>query len=135
MRMRSTVARAASASPAYGFAFDVDGVLVRGPKVLPRATAALQLLRDRGVPLCFVTNGGGTTEEWRAKSLSKRLALPVSVDEVCLCHTPMQPRIDQMESELAYHKTLSEKNSQELDHAPVLVRNHPHTPSFMNCFM
>ena len=87
---------ARTAASRCGFAFDVDGVLVRGPQVLSRATAALQLLRDRGVPLCFVTNGGGTTEEWRAKTLTKRLELPVSADEVCLCHTPMQPRIDQI---------------------------------------
>lgn len=39
-------------------AFDVDGVLVRGPIALPGARNALQKLKDNNIPFLLVTNGG-----------------------------------------------------------------------------
>lgn len=78
------------------FAFDIDGVLVRGPGVLPRVTEMLQLLRQRAVPVAFMTNGGGHTEAVRAAALTKRLGVPVRPEQVCLCHTPMQDSVRQL---------------------------------------
>jgi hypothetical protein len=41
-----------------GFLFDIDGVLVKGPKALPHAREALELVRSQNVPYVFVTNNG-----------------------------------------------------------------------------
>lgn len=84
------------ASSTAAFAFDIDGVLVRGPGVLPRVTEMLQLLRQRAVPVAFMTNGGGHTEAVRAAALTKRLGVPVRPEQVCLCHTPMQGSVRQL---------------------------------------
>lgn len=73
-----------------GVAIDIDGVLLRGSKVLPRARDALERLQDASVPFVFVTNGGGKTEADKALELSKRLQLDVRVEQVLLSHTPMK---------------------------------------------
>ncbi len=56
----------------YAFAFDIDGVLVRGKRVLQQAIAALDKLYHppppgatvpiQRVPFVFLTNGGGVLE-------------------------------------------------------------------------
>ena len=38
--------------------FDIDGVLVRGPHVLPGATEAISDIIRAGIPHIFVTNSG-----------------------------------------------------------------------------
>lgn len=78
------------------FVFDIDGVLLRHPRVLPRVSDALAELRTRAAPMVFMTNGGGTTEAARAKQLSRQLSMPVIPEQVCLCHTPMQRAIRDM---------------------------------------
>ncbi|CAM9513222.1 unnamed protein product, partial [Phaeothamnion confervicola] len=74
----------------YAFAFDIDGVLLRGKGVLPGARDALRRLRDRDVPFVFVTNGGGCTEAAKAEELSNMFDLEVSRDIVLLSHSPMR---------------------------------------------
>lgn len=79
----------------YAFAFDIDGVLVRGPDTIPEAPKALQMLNGDNkynirVPYIFVTNGGGKTEEMRCEDLSSRLKVPVSPDQFIQGHTPMR---------------------------------------------
>ena len=73
---------------------DVDGVLKRGPVPIPGAISAIKKLRKFKIPFSILTNGGGETEQVRAKSLSKLLQLSESEklkpDEVVLCHSPMK---------------------------------------------
>ncbi|QEU58410.1 hypothetical protein KDRO_A04280 [Kluyveromyces lactis] len=79
----------------YAFAFDIDGVIVRGPETIPEARQALRLLNGDNkynikVPYIFITNGGGRSERARCKDLSKRLGITVTEDQVIQGHTPMK---------------------------------------------
>ncbi|QLQ82272.1 hypothetical protein HG537_0H00330 [Torulaspora globosa] len=79
----------------YAFAFDIDGVLVRGPETIPQAPEALRMLNGENkynikVPYIFITNGGGRSEKARCKDLSKRLGITVTEDQVIQGHTPMK---------------------------------------------
>ncbi|CEP21650.1 PPS2 [Cyberlindnera jadinii] len=83
----------------YAFAFDIDGVIVRGPETIPEAKEALKLLNGANkyhikVPYIFVTNGGGRSESARCKELSDRLGITVTEDQVIQGHTPMKDLVD-----------------------------------------
>jgi len=97
--------RSATASPAtpeetlvtdkFAFAFDIDGVLIRGGKVIPEAVEAMKVLNGQNqygikVPYIFVTNGGGKTEQERCLQLSNQLQLEVSPGQFICGHTPMR---------------------------------------------
>lgn len=83
----------------YAFAFDIDGVLIRGGKPIPQAVEAMKVLNGQnefGVkvyvssyhallfthhfdrPYIFVTNGGGKTEQERCLDLSRQLEMEIS---------------------------------------------------------
>lgn len=47
-------------------------------------------IREKKVPHVFVTNGGGVTEETKAKELSKKFGLTVSPSQILLSHTPLK---------------------------------------------
>ncbi|KAI1454492.1 HAD-superfamily hydrolase [Annulohypoxylon moriforme] len=70
------------------FAFDVDGVLVKGKKPLPGASEAIGLLQRKNVPFMFLTNGGGHTEEAHVKKVGQRLGLTFSPKQFVQSHTP-----------------------------------------------
>lgn len=72
------------------FAFDIDGVLLRGGKVLPGAKRALELLNKRNVPWIVLTNGGGTHERDRVAELSERLGTKVDINQFLQSHTPFK---------------------------------------------
>ncbi|KAL2359291.1 hypothetical protein RJZ56_007866 [Blastomyces dermatitidis] len=79
----------------YAFAFDIDGVLIRGGKAIPAAIEAMKVLNGENefkekVPYIFVTNGGGKTEEERCIDLSRQLELEVSPGQFICGHTPMR---------------------------------------------
>ncbi|OJD16962.1 TIGR01456 family HAD hydrolase [Emergomyces pasteurianus Ep9510] len=79
----------------YAFAFDIDGVLIRGGKAIPAAVEAMKVLNGENefkekVPYIFVTNGGGKTEEERCIDLSRQLELEVSPGQFICGHTPMR---------------------------------------------
>ncbi|KAH3672195.1 hypothetical protein WICMUC_004424 [Wickerhamomyces mucosus] len=83
----------------YAFAFDIDGVIIRGPETIPEAKEALRLLNGDNkynikVPYIFVTNGGGRSESARCKELSDRLDIEVTEDQVIQGHTPMKDLVD-----------------------------------------
>jgi HAD superfamily hydrolase (TIGR01456 family) len=83
----------------YAFAFDIDGVIVRGPETIPEAKEALKMLNGDNkyhikVPYIFVTNGGGRSESARCKELSDRLEITVTEDQVIQGHTPMKDLVD-----------------------------------------
>lgn len=89
------VVKLSEIEPEYAFAFDIDGVLVKGGSVIPEAKEALRMLNGENeegtkVPYIFVTNGGGKTEEERCIQLSKQLDVPVSTGQFICGHTPMQ---------------------------------------------
>jgi HAD superfamily hydrolase (TIGR01456 family) len=97
MRVCRAQLHAPAAPPArtIGYVLDIDGVLLRGSRVLPAGVAALRLLYDASAgryraPVAFLTNGGGTTEAARAARLSRMLAVPVSPSQVVLAHSPMR---------------------------------------------
>lgn len=72
------------------FAFDIDGVLLRGSKVLSQGTKALRLLNQNRIPWILLTNGGGVTEEERAAKLSRSLDVTVEQSQILQAHTPFQ---------------------------------------------
>ncbi|KAI8923782.1 HAD-like domain-containing protein [Entophlyctis helioformis] len=76
--------------PAHlGFAFDIDGVLLKGKKVLKQATHSLSLLNAKKIPYILLTNGGGVTEEAKATELSHKLNAHIHPSQVVLSHSPM----------------------------------------------
>ena len=79
----------------YAFAFDIDGVLIRGGKPIPEAVEAMKVLNGKNpwgvkVPYIFVTNGGGKTEQERCLDLSRQLEMEVSPGQFICGHTPMR---------------------------------------------
>jgi HAD superfamily hydrolase (TIGR01456 family) len=74
----------------FGVAFDVDGVLLRGSKLLPGAISALRTVQEKRIPHLVVTNGGGVTEADFAERLHQ-LGLPrIAPEQVVLAHTPVK---------------------------------------------
>ena len=79
----------------YCFAFDIDGVILKGPTLIPEAKEAISMLNGNNkhnivVPYVFVTNGGGTDEKLRAEKLSNMLECHVDEMQVIQGHTPMR---------------------------------------------
>jgi ribonucleotide monophosphatase NagD (HAD superfamily) len=68
----------ADLQPDFGLVFDIDGVIVRGGKVLPHSADAFRLLIDEKtgkfwVPTIFVTNAGNCLRQKKADQLSNWL--------------------------------------------------------------
>ncbi|GAB1609724.1 haloacid dehalogenase-like hydrolase domain-containing 5 [Argonauta hians] len=80
--------------PCFGFLFDIDGVIVRGKKLLPSAKEAFKLLTDEYgkfiVPALFVTNAGNMLRQEKAKQLSNWLDVQVQPDQVVMSHSPLK---------------------------------------------
>lgn len=77
------------------FAFDIDGVLKQGPKVLPEARRALRILHGENryrikFPYILVTNGGGPSEKDRAQKLTAELQVDIQPEQVLQAHTVLQ---------------------------------------------
>lgn len=85
--------------PHFGLLFDIDGVLVRGKKLLPQAVEAFQKFsafnpetgrRELTVPTVFVTNAGNALRQTKAKQLSEWLGVHVSTNQVVMSHSPLK---------------------------------------------
>lgn len=74
----------------FGFMFDIDGVLVRGRRAIPRATVAMKKVLQLGIPTIFLTNGGCETEEHKAKVLSTQLHHKVTAINVAFLPSSTQ---------------------------------------------
>ncbi|KAI9719532.1 MAG: hypothetical protein M1828_006161 [Chrysothrix sp. TS-e1954] len=74
----------------FAFVFDIDGVLVRGSKSLPRAAKTLASLRRQRVPFLLLTNGGGYDEERRAEKLTEEIGFQLHADDIVQSHTPFE---------------------------------------------
>ncbi|EIW82570.1 HAD hydrolase [Coniophora puteana RWD-64-598 SS2] len=78
--------------PPISFAFDIDGVLIRGEEPIPAARKALSILDGDNewgmkIPYILLTNGGGVGEEERCRRLSKQLGVQIPVDRYIQAHT------------------------------------------------
>ncbi|KAH6645406.1 HAD-like domain-containing protein [Truncatella angustata] len=76
------------------FAFDIDGVLVHGDRLIPEGKRALEILNGDNelgikIPHIFLTNGSGKPEKARCEQLTKILGNPVSTEQFIQSHTPM----------------------------------------------
>lgn len=70
------------------FAFDIDGVLVRGKDPLPGAAQTIKKLQSSDTPFMFLTNGGGLTEEKHTDKLAGRLGVSLDHQQFVQSHTP-----------------------------------------------
>lgn len=78
----------------FAFAFDIDGVLVRGGRPIPEALEAMKVLNGENkygikIPYIFLTNGGGKSEAERCADLSRQLEVDISPAQFICGHTPM----------------------------------------------
>ncbi|OQE19824.1 hypothetical protein PENSTE_c014G07287 [Penicillium steckii] len=89
----------------FAFAFDIDGVLLRGGKPIPEAVEAMKYINGENpygvkVPYVFLTNGGGKTEAERCADLSRQLEFEVSPGQFICGHTPMREMAEHYETVL-----------------------------------
>lgn len=89
----------------FAFAFDIDGVLIRGGRPIPEAIEAMKVLNGGNqygmkVPYIFLTNGGGKTEAERCIDLSRQLDIEVSPAQFICGHTPMREMVAKYETVL-----------------------------------
>ena len=89
-RFRSLSTSQQPSAPPFAFAFDIDGVLLHVDKPIPGAAEALAYLHAHHVPFILLTNGGGRHEEERVADLSRKLGVPLSVDNFVQSHTPFR---------------------------------------------
>ncbi|KAM9230119.1 haloacid dehalogenase-like hydrolase domain-containing 5 isoform 2-T2 [Dugong dugon] len=84
----------AQSPPTFGFLLDIDGVLVRGHRVIPAALEAFRrLVNSQGqlrVPVVFVTNAGNILQHRKAQELSSLFGFKVDPDQVILSHSPLK---------------------------------------------
>jgi NagD protein len=62
----------------FGFLIDMDGVLYRGPELIPGADRFIQELRDREIPFRFLTNNSQRT---RRDMVARLVRLGLEVEE------------------------------------------------------
>jgi HAD superfamily hydrolase (TIGR01456 family) len=83
-----------TAAKDMAFAFDIDGVLVHGDRLIPEGKRVLEILNGDNelgikIPHIFLTNGSGKPEADRCAQLSKILHSPISTEQFIQAHTPM----------------------------------------------
>lgn len=67
-----------------GFLIDMDGVIYRGPHLIPGANRFINTLLDRDIPFLFLTNNSQRTRRDVATKLD-RLGIPVGEEHVFTC--------------------------------------------------
>ena len=72
----------AMSTHSFGVAFDIDGVLYRGSKIIPSAKSTLLRLRKERIPFLLLTNNGGVPYEMKAKQLTKKLDVDIPEHQV-----------------------------------------------------
>ncbi|KAI0033456.1 HAD-like domain-containing protein [Vararia minispora EC-137] len=81
-----------NAQPSLAFAFDIDGVLIRGASVIPEAKRALAILEGANemnwkIPYILITNGGGVSETERCHKLTNELGVNITPSMLVQAHT------------------------------------------------
>ncbi|CCC69532.1 hypothetical protein NCAS_0C05420 [Naumovozyma castellii] len=90
-----------SSSKQIGFAFDIDGVLLRGKNPIPGASEALRLLNNSKIPYILLTNGGGNLESERVNFISEKLKVAISPLQIVQSHTPFKALVPKYDRILA----------------------------------
>ncbi|RKP05016.1 HAD-like domain-containing protein, partial [Thamnocephalis sphaerospora] len=110
------------------FAFDIDGVLIKGSKVLPPTRKMLQFISGENplgikVPFICLTNGGGVTEKQKAEQLSDMWsyaadtrASQISPDRLVLAHSPMRALAETYADKLVLVLGGREKSCKQVAH-------------------
>ncbi|KAH9935561.1 HAD-like domain-containing protein [Fomitopsis serialis] len=85
--------------PPLAFAFDIDGVLLRGSQAIPAAKRALAILEGANptgskIPYILLTNGGGTSEEARCKKLTSILGFEIDKTHIIQSHTVLKQIVE-----------------------------------------
>ncbi|KAI3401876.1 hypothetical protein diail_6435 [Diaporthe ilicicola] len=94
-RDRHVVKKLQNATYNFAFAFDIDGVLVRGSIPLEGAKQALKFLQSNAIPFILLTNGGGLTEADHAARVSQRLDISIDEDQFVQSHSPFKSFVSQ----------------------------------------
>ncbi|VDB95371.1 unnamed protein product [Peniophora sp. CBMAI 1063] len=86
-----------SVHPPLAFAFDIDGVLIRGSLVIPEAKRALAILEgdnefNKKIPYVLMTNGGGVGEADRCRRLTKTLGVEIKPSMLIQAHTVLREK-------------------------------------------
>jgi len=94
-----------AAAKDMAFAFDIDGVLVHGDRLIPEGKRVLEILNGDNelgikIPHIFLTNGSGKPEAARCAQLSKILGSPISTEQFIQSHTPMSALAEYYETVL-----------------------------------
>ncbi|KAF7536192.1 hypothetical protein G7054_g4750 [Neopestalotiopsis clavispora] len=90
---------ATAGAKTVAFAFDIDGVLIRGKEPVPGARETIQLLQKKNIPFIFLTNGGGKTEEKHVEQLGQRLDLHLTAANFVQSHTPFYDLVPKYKDE------------------------------------
>ena len=64
--------------------FDIDGTLIRGNRVLPRAEQVIQQLKNEAFPFVLLTNDGSRSPQQKADSL-RSIGIHVDGDDIVSC--------------------------------------------------
>ncbi|KAG6353446.1 hypothetical protein INS49_005627 [Diaporthe citri] len=83
----------------FAFAFDIDGVLLRGTLPVEGAKQTLETLQANSIPFILLTNGGGLTELDHARRLGLRLTMSIDEDQFVQSHTPFRTFVEQYKEE------------------------------------
>ncbi|KAL9642752.1 hypothetical protein ABK040_009829 [Willaertia magna] len=84
----------------HAFAFDIDGVLLRGQTAIEGAKETIISLKKKNIPFVCLTNGGGFLEEKKCESVNEILGLntlqyKIEPNQMILSHTPFQDLVPQ----------------------------------------
>ncbi|KAK2604265.1 hypothetical protein N8I77_007209 [Diaporthe amygdali] len=83
----------------FAFAFDIDGVLMRGKTPLSGAKQTLEILQANAIPFILLTNGGGLTEADHAKRVGERLTMSIDEDQFVQSHSPFKLVVEKFKNE------------------------------------
>lgn len=83
----------------FAFAFDIDGVLMRGKIPLDGAKQTLETLQANSIPFILLTNGGGLTELDHAARLGLRLTMDIDENQFVQSHTPFKSFVQHYKDE------------------------------------
>ncbi|KEG13666.1 HAD-superfamily subfamily IIA hydrolase [Trypanosoma grayi] len=73
-----------------GIVLDIDGVVYRSHKLIEGSDAAIRKIMELHIPLLFMTNGGGLSEEEKAEELSQLVGCKIDDSQILLAHSPMK---------------------------------------------
>jgi ribonucleotide monophosphatase NagD (HAD superfamily) len=76
------------------FVTDIDGVLVRGPTPVQGTRDAVVALRNEGIPLALLTNGGGYLEGIKADKMNEIFKENIfDRNLMFMSHSPIRPHL------------------------------------------